>query len=260
MRYLLSFLMLTLGVILPPALADAQPKLELNMKKPKKFEERKLGSEKMADKKFTIVRRLFQNTYTHYNYYFNANEKLKEIIAENSEQHKDDFTELLPFYPYSLDQTSKSSYLDSILQTGTAGILLHDLRNDWIDNMYMVIGKAYLLRKDFDSAAMTFQYINTAFAPREKDGYEKTIGSNEDGKGSALSIATPEKRNLVKKALSAPPSRNESFLWLARTLVEKGDYLGASSLLNTLRNDPLFPERLKEEMGETYAYLFYKTE
>ena len=260
MRYLLSFLMLTLGVILPPALADAQPKLELNMKKPKKFEERKLGSEKMADKKFTIVRRLFQNTYTHYNYYFNANEKLKEIIAENSEQHKDDFTELLPFYPYSLDQTSKSSYLDSILQTGTAGILLHDLRNDWIDNMYMVIGKAYLLRKDFDSAAMTFQYINTAFAPREKDGYEKTIGSNEDGKGSALSIATPEKRNLVKKALSAPPSRNESFLWLARTLVEKGDYLGASSLLNTLRNDPLFPERLKEEMAETYAYLFYKTE
>ena len=40
----------------------AQPKLEFNMKKPEQFKERKLGSEKMADKKFTPVRRFFQNT------------------------------------------------------------------------------------------------------------------------------------------------------------------------------------------------------
>ena len=73
---------LLLAMCLPALMATAQPKLEFQMKKPKQFEERKLGSEKMADKKFTPIRRFFQNTYTHYNYYFNANEKLIKLIDQ----------------------------------------------------------------------------------------------------------------------------------------------------------------------------------
>ncbi|MEO6541999.1 MAG: hypothetical protein ABIN74_13435, partial [Ferruginibacter sp.] len=36
-------------------------------KKPEKFENRKLGSEKTADKKFTVPRNIYQNNITHYN-------------------------------------------------------------------------------------------------------------------------------------------------------------------------------------------------
>ena len=59
--------------------AFAQPAWTIDLlgkeKKPEKFEERKLGSEKMAEKKFTKFRHVVQNNFTHYNYYYNANNK-----------------------------------------------------------------------------------------------------------------------------------------------------------------------------------------
>ncbi|MEO7313351.1 MAG: tetratricopeptide repeat protein [Chitinophagaceae bacterium] len=238
--------------------AIAQPKGDVATPKPKQFEEHKLGSEKMADKKFTVPRHFFQNMYTHYNFYFNAWYKMKDIIDAAKTAHKENYTKLLPFYNYSLDVTSKNTEIDSIIQKCTAGILLHDLRNDWIDNLYLLIGKAYLLRKEYDSASMTFQYINYTFSPKEKDGYDRVIGSNSNEEGSALSIATKEKTNLYKKIIELPPSRNESFIWQIRTYSEKEEFIDAASLITTLKNDPVFPKRLKEELAEVEAYNYYK--
>lgn len=235
--------------------AICQPKLEIDLKKPKEFENRQLGSEKMADKKFTVVRRFFQNTYTHYNYYFNANNILNEIVDRAQQGHKDDYTELLPFYPWSLEQTAQSKDIDSVLQKCTAGILLHDLRNDWIDNMYLLMGRAYYLRRDFDSAAMAFQYLNYAFAPKAKDGSQVAIGSHSEGSGSAFSVMSKEKKTPV---LRRPPSRNDAFVWQVRNYTDRGDFLEASSLLSVLRNDPLFPKRLEPMLFESIAYLNYK--
>ena len=139
----------------------AQPKLEFNLKKPKQFENRQLPSEKLAEKKFTGMRHFFQNNYTHYNYYYNAKNKINAIIERAKAAQKDDYTSLLSYYPYTLENTaSQKTELDSIIYKSTAGILLHDLRNDWVDNMYLLMGKAFFFRKDFDSAAGTFQFIN----------------------------------------------------------------------------------------------------
>ena len=238
-------------------MVSAQPKLEFQIKKPKEFEERQLGSEKMADKKFTPPRHFFQNMYTHYNYYFNAKNRLQEIITSAKIQHREDYTKLLPFYNYTFDITSKSTEIDSVLQKCTAGILLHDLRNDWIDNLYLLLGRAYLLRKDYDSASMTFQYINYSYSPKEKDGYDIAIGSNSGG-GNAFSIATKETTNFYKKLVELPPSRNESFIWQIRTYTEKEEYIDAASLITTLRNDPNFPDRLKAALAEVESYNYYK--
>src|SRR6188508_1360289 len=86
--------------------SEGQPKLSFQMKKSKEFENRQLPSEKYAEKKFTFLRHFFQNNYTHYNYFFNANLRLNEIISEAKQHHGDDYTRLLPFYPYSLEETS----------------------------------------------------------------------------------------------------------------------------------------------------------
>ena len=239
--------------------AFAQPKLEFNLKKPEQFKERKLGSEKMAEKHFTPVRRFFQNTYTHYNYYFNAHERLKTIVDKASESKQEDYAELLPFYRYTLEETAKDSYLDSVIQTATAGILLHDLRNDWIDNMYMLLGQAYLLKNHPDSASMTFQYINYSFAPKEKDGYDLPIGSNAGEENTnAFSISTKEKNSKAAYLLKEPPSRNEALTWQIRALTDMDNTLDASSMVNTLQNDPLYPERLIPLLHEHTAYMYYK--
>src|SRR5690242_9581561 len=75
--------------------AIAQPGWTLdpfgNQKKPEKYEERKLGSEKTADKKFTTTRHFLQNTITHYNYYFNSNNKINAVVERAKLSNRDDY-------------------------------------------------------------------------------------------------------------------------------------------------------------------------
>jgi len=232
--------------------------IDLDKEKPKQYENRRLTSEKTGEKKFNSSRRLFQNTITHYNYFFNADNKLNDVIAVAKTHNVDDFTKLLSFYNYSLDATSiQKQQLDSVIYKCNAGILLHDLRNDWIDNMYLLMGKAFLLRKDFDSAAQVFQYINYAYSPKD-DGYDIPIGSNASNTNGIFTVSTNEKTSLLKKITGRPPSRNESFLWQARNYLEQNKLEEASGLLSILRIDIGFPYRLQTDLDEMVAYLFYK--
>lgn len=236
----------------------AQQGYEMNLEKPKKFENRSIGYEKTYKKKNTVPRKFIQGTISHYNYFFNADNKLKDVLKAAKRSHEDDFTKLLPFYNYTLTNTAASkSELDSVIYKATAGIVLHDLRNGWIDNLYLLIGKAYFFRNDLDSAAITFQFINYAFAPREKDGYAKVIASNSTEGGNAFLISTKENRSLTDKMFSEPPSRNESLLWMIRTAIEQERMTEAASLMQALRLDPSFPGRLKPELDQLQAYYFY---
>ena len=231
-------------------------------KKAEKYEDKKLASEKTADKKFTTVRRFLQNNVTHYNYYFNANNRINKVIETAKASNADDYSRLLSFYAYTLDNTaSQKTDLDSVIYKATAGILLHDLRSDWVDNMYLLIGKSYYFRKELDSAALTFQFINYNLFPRKKkEDDNRIVGANESAKSSILSIANKEKRNVVQKVMSLPPSRNDALIWLARTLIDKEEYSDATGLINILMNDPNLPKRLKNDLDEVSAYWFYKQE
>lgn len=237
--------------------AFGQLGFSLGLKKPKEYSERTLRSERSEEKKFTVPRRFMQNTVTHYNFFFNANNKINEIVERAKMAHKDDYSQLLSFYNYSLDVTAGDTLqIDSVSYKVQTGIALHDLRNDWIDNLYLLWGTSYYLRKEFDSAYLMFQYINYAFAQKEKDGYYKTIGSGRDG--TAYSIATKEKNSLPRKIFSEPPSRNDAFIWQIRNFLAQDLFAEAASLIVTLRNDPVFPKRLQNDLEEVQAYWFYK--
>ncbi|HVZ96208.1 MAG TPA: tetratricopeptide repeat protein [Chitinophagaceae bacterium] len=233
--------------------------IDLEKDKPKKFESQTLRSEKTGNKKFTVPRKFVQNTVSHYNYFYNANSKIKEVIERARMAGKDDYTRLLPFYSYSLDNTAaQKSDLDSVIYKATAGILIHDLRTNWVDNFYLLIGEAYYLRKDFDSAAMTFQFINYNLYPhKKKDDDQLIVGSNEYGPNSAISISSKESRKLTDKVFTRPPSRNDAFIWRIRTLIDMNELSDAAGLINTLQNDPDFPGRLKPALEEVTAYWFF---
>jgi outer membrane protein assembly factor BamD (BamD/ComL family) len=228
------------------------------IKKPKEFENRVLRSEKSDKKKFSVPKRLIQNTVTHYNYVFNANNKLKEILDRAKLSFTDDFSQLIPFYNYTLDATAADSIqLDSIAQKAQTGIVLHDLRNDWVDNLYVLWGASYYFKQQFDSAYLMFQFINYAFAEKEKDGYYRTIGSARDG-NNAINISTKEKSSLPRKVFAEPPSRNDAFVWQIRNYLAQDRFSEASSLIAALKNDPNFPSRLQNDLEEVQAYSFYK--
>lgn len=241
--------------------ASAQPDFTLPLNKPEKYRNKELGAERTDAKKFTLPRRLFQGMITHYNYYYNANRKINEIVERAKLAHKDDYTELLPFYNFSTQTTSgDSAELDSILYKATAGIVLHDTRNSYVDNLYQLIGKSYFYWRKFDSAHRIFQFINYNYFPKGKDEYIIVVGANENAANGQLKIATKENKNLVHKAFSQPPSRNEALFWLAKTYAEDSLYAEALSLTKLLRSDPQFPKRLHTQLDEVNAYVFYQQE
>lgn len=252
-------LLLLISLVWLPEASAQQPLLSFDLKgKPKKYEEKKLRSEKTGDKKWTVVRRFTQNGVTKFNWHFNANEKLEAVIERAKIGFKDDYTLLLPFYNYSLQQTSQDKELDSVIYKANAGILLHDLRNTWIDNLYMLMGRAYYYKNILDTAYYTFQYVNYVFSPREKDGYDIPIGSNAIEGGNAFSISTKEKTNLANKIWTTPPSRNEAFIWQIRTFLAQDAMPEAGGLIETLKHDPNFPARLQTDLREMQALYFYK--
>ncbi len=251
-------LCLLLVFLLSISSSFAQPNTTIELKKPIKYQNRALPSEKTGNKRFTIPKRLYNNTVSHYNYFFNANAKLETILLKAKASFKEDYTNLLPFYNYSLNETAKDQ-IDTIIYKCTSGILLHDLRSDWVDQFYLLLGKAYFFRKDFDSAATVFQYINYAFATKD-DGYDIPIGSNANNTKGVFTISTDEKRSFWRKISAKLPTRNESFLWQVRNYIEQKKLTEAAALLQIIRNDQLFPARLKTDWYELEAYLQYNVE
>ena len=233
----------------------AQPYTGISLQKNKPYTERLLPAEKTGEKGFRLPKRIFNNTVTRYNYVFNATMRLNGIIERATEKQIENYGALLPFFPYNLETTAKDE-IDTIIYKCTAGILLHDLRSDWVDNLYIILGKAYLHRQDYDSALAVFKYVNYAFAPKD-EGTDIPIGSNISNTNGIFSISTDEKRNIWKKVTTTLPSRNESFLWMIRTYLEQNKQSEAAGLMALLRTDKIFPTRLIPALDELTAYSNY---
>jgi tetratricopeptide (TPR) repeat protein len=221
-----------------------------------KVQDRRPPSEKMAEKKFTWNRKLMQNLVTRYNYYYNAKMRLDNVVKTIARGGLDNYNALLPFYPYSLqDQGMSANDLDSVIIKSSIAIQIHDPRGKWIDDCYLLIGRAYFYKSDWENARKTFQFMNLTFATKKKDAYTTVVGSSENDQ---ISVATKEKRKGFFGRYKHKKVRNDAFLWSARTLLEEKEYDQAQSLLNVLDGDPNFPKRLQGELAEVRAYSHYK--
>jgi hypothetical protein len=209
-----------------------------------------LPYERLLDKKYTLGRRAYQNTVSQFNYLFHAEITLEEIIQKARAIYEDDYTELLPFYDYDLSITAKES-IDSIIYRCNANIVLHDLRSNYVDDAYLLMAKAYLYHKNFDTAASILQFINYSFYDKE-DGADQPIGSNLNKSGK-FSIASAENNRVWENK----NIRNESMIWQARNYFEAGEINEGISLLQLLKTDVGFPSRLHPFLYEQLAYGYY---
>ena len=234
----------------------AQTDITYDLEKPKGFENRKLRSELTPDKKIGPVKRMKENIVAQYNFYFNANNKLEESIRSVRSAQKDSFNRLLSYYDLPLEAfKGQQQNLDSVIIKCNNGILLHDLRNDWVDDLYLLMGKSYFYQQKFDSAFDVFQYINYTFQPKSKNekGFEKQIGSNLSETGTPFNVATREKGEGARRS-----SRNDALLWIIRTQFATGSDDEARSLIAILQKDNFFPKRLSDELNDLKGYGFYR--
>lgn len=109
----------------------------------------------------------------HYNKFFIAREKLKEVENDITKQHKDDYNKPLMVYPDcdSIKGKSFKSQLEECMKKASLGIDWHggvywtrdswQGYSKWADDAYILIGKARIYANDFKNAKETFKYVNT---------------------------------------------------------------------------------------------------
>jgi tetratricopeptide (TPR) repeat protein len=216
--------------------------------------EKPLPYERLLNTKYTLGRRAYQNTVSQFNFLFNAEEELNENILKARNEYVDDYTSLISFYDYDLSTIAKNS-IDSIIYRCNANIVLHDLRSNWVDDAYLLLAKAYLFHKDFDTAGSILQFINYSFDDKE-DGMDLPIGSNLRNTKGKFSIATAENNRFFENL----NVRNESMIWQARNYIEKEEWNEGISLLQLLEADAIFPKRLYPFLNEQLAYGYYQME
>jgi len=216
--------------------------------------EKPLPYERLLNTKYTLGRRAYQNTVSQFNFLFNAEEELNANILKARNEYVDDYTTLISFYDYDLSTIAKNS-IDSIIYRCNANIVLHDLRSNWVDDAYLLLAKAYLFHKDFDTAGSILQFINYSFDDKE-DGMDLPIGSNLRNTKGKFSIATAENNRFFENL----NVRNESMIWQARNYIEKEELNEGISLLQLLEADAIFPKRLYPFLNEQLAYGYYQME
>ena len=218
-------------------------------------------NEKFLTKKWSMPRRIFQNTVTHYNYYYNARRKYNEAIKTMAKSNKEDFDKPIGLLPYNVEKQggSVTAAMDTVIKKSSFGTQIHDPRSKWFDNMYYLMGKASYTKGDIDGALMAFQFVANEYRDQGKKNKKKQapkptpVVKKEKGdttsskKDEVISIATAENRKGLKR-LKHQPVRNEALVWLAQTYVRAEQYGEAQALLNVLEKDKLFPKRIKPEL------------
>ena len=124
-----------------------------------------------STKKNTITRRMYHNLTSHYNVFFNGEESLKDGDKQLRTVVKDDYTKVLRVYNYGTEQngTSMNATMDRALEKTAICVQKHSMkfgsreRVKWIDDAYLVMGKAHFYKHDYIPAKRTFDYVANEF-------------------------------------------------------------------------------------------------
>lgn len=117
------------------------------------------------------LKKLYHNTTAKFNGYFNAEELMKEGIVTLQSNHEDNYNTILDVYDYVNveESTSINADMDKAIEKLTTVATIHDVSN-YLDDCYVLIGKAQYLKQDYASAEETFQYFEEEFDPKNPYG------------------------------------------------------------------------------------------
>ncbi len=169
----------------------------------------------------TFVNRKYQNMVARFNVYFNGNERLDDAVAGLENSHKDDYKQILDVYPYSTEEARKSlsGKMDEIIKKASKIIADRPL-SKWVDDAWLLQGKAYFFKGDYFAAIENFQYINSKY------------------KGTPISY--------------------EATLWIVKSYVFLNKPGEAEAIIGLMNNDPKFPEKLKPFLSEVSASVYIR--
>jgi hypothetical protein len=197
--------------------------------------------------KNTRTSRFYQGMTSRYNIYFNGNESFKAGAERVDAGYRDDFSGILRIFEYSDPSTQSicSADMERAVQKASKIISLKSITvkpetkgnampnpqeeeflnrkeyNEWVDNSYLLMGKARLYKRDYALAKSTLGFV--------------------------LTLTVDEKLKI------------ETTIWLARVYNETGNYNESFRILNELdKSSKNFTTELKSMYYTTLADLFVK--
>jgi tetratricopeptide (TPR) repeat protein len=209
----------------------------------------------------------YHDITSHYNAYFNANEKLKNTLRVQRDSHKDKFDSVIAVYDHNnpSDFAANSADLDDAIKRSTLSIQLHGTSN-WSDDNMLLIGKSSYLKGDYDKASSSFRYITTEYkdgvdyvkvrkslgkkvgnyvkAKKKKKKTQVKVVTNEDGTKTLEKIDNRP----MKSIWVHTPARSEALIWLIKTYTRQKKYEQAGIVVTYVRGDDFFYKNYDPEL------------
>jgi len=197
-----------------------------------------------STEKNTVVSRAYNNLTAHYNVYFNGKESLRTGIDKIDKSVEDDYSKVLPLFKSSnpTTATAATAEMDNAVLKGSKLIQSHSITkkpkrrknrsksyikfaskeefNNWVDDAYILMGKAYYYQHNYISAIENFSYIVRKFADN--------------------------------------PSKYTANVWLIRCYTELERYVEAYELIQVLQADENFPRRLDGDLAAVTSDYYAK--
>jgi tetratricopeptide (TPR) repeat protein len=191
--------------------------------------------------KNTGASRFYNSLISKYNIWFNGNEAYKAGVKKVKSTHRDDYSSIIPVFEYSAGESAMAaaSDMERAAQKASKVIALHSITarpdekgrrgdntrndefynrreyNEWVDDSYILLGKAQFYQKNFMAARSSFSFAST-------------ITTDAD-------------------------LAREADIWMARIQTEEGNYSEASRVLQEAGVPDDFPRGLKSMYYSTQA-------
>ena len=200
-----------------------------------------------STRKNTLLTRNYHNLTSHYNIYFNAYEIYREGLKKVDLSFRDNYNQIIPVNVFSREEAARRimSDMEKTKKKCSKLITTHSIKtnpkikggarterqkeflrrseyNKWVDDSYLLMGKAHYHQHDFYPAIQNFEYIIREY------------------KDESL--------------------KQEATLWLAMTHLELQDYSTSKEILDRLTAEPELDDGLRGELFGVLADWYLRQE
>jgi tetratricopeptide (TPR) repeat protein len=127
-----------------------------------------------SSEKNTWTSKAYHNTTAHFNGYFYANEEIKKIESTIAGSQVDDYNRILRLFP-TFDTALAKGYdkeVQEAVKMASLAIQRHP-NSKWVDDAYILVGKARHYSMDWGNAIQTYKHVNTK--SKDKDARHLAI-------------------------------------------------------------------------------------
>ena len=149
----------------------------------------------------------WHNTLAHYNIFFNGEQKWIETYQAVREGYKDDFRKPINLFNYGTLESLQGNLgaMDEVVKKASTMIDKHP-KSKWVDDAYLLTGKAYLFKGDAIAAVNIFDFVASQY---------------------------PD-----------PKMQFQAKLWTVRALLLQGKIIDAEALAASIMKNPKLPKEL----------------